>query len=331
MPAMRPREAADIAASEFDIPFLAELPSRGPGADMLGRGLSLLTDVAAEFAGETTPTGWRLSGSGTERTRAMRVARAYLDEDLDALEERLQDHSGPVKFAVVGPWTLAANVETASGEKVLRDHGARRDLAEGLAEAVARHARAIERRLPNATLVLQVDEPSLPAVLRGEVRTASGLHTYRTIHVPEAASALTRIHEHAGLPAVAHCCAHGSAEAIDVFIRAGFAGISIDATLWDRRNDEQVAEFIDGGRTLFAGIVPSSDSGHVSTGSILRPLTDFGSRLGFDMPTLAAASVLTPACGMAGASPQWARHAATLLRRAGRALRDDSPDGAAAR
>ena len=40
-----------------DLPFLPELPGRGPGADITGRAAALLVDMPAQ----TTPRGWKLA------------------------------------------------------------------------------------------------------------------------------------------------------------------------------------------------------------------------------------------------------------------------------
>ena len=52
------------------------------------------------------------------------------------LEELTQGFDGTLKVQVAGPWTLAATVERQRGDKVLADVGARRDLAQALAEGV---------------------------------------------------------------------------------------------------------------------------------------------------------------------------------------------------
>ena len=102
-------------------------------------------------------------------------------EDLDALEEFTQGYEGPLKVQAVGPWTLAAALELRGGEAVLGDPGACRDLAGSLAEGLRAHLADVRRRVPGAEVVLQLDEPSLTAVLRGRVRTASGYRTYRAV------------------------------------------------------------------------------------------------------------------------------------------------------
>lgn len=57
MPGTDSAEAARIVAGELDVPHLVELPARGPGGDMLGRTLALVSSVTGEFAAETTPDG----------------------------------------------------------------------------------------------------------------------------------------------------------------------------------------------------------------------------------------------------------------------------------
>ena len=63
------------------------------------------------------------------------------------LEEQAQGYTGAFKIQVAGPWTLAATVEKPRGDKVLSDHGARRELGQALAEGVRGH---VARRAPPA-------------------------------------------------------------------------------------------------------------------------------------------------------------------------------------
>jgi hypothetical protein len=50
-----------IAGELPDLPHVPELPARGPGADLIGRTMALLAEVAPDMAVETTPVGWRFS------------------------------------------------------------------------------------------------------------------------------------------------------------------------------------------------------------------------------------------------------------------------------
>ena len=62
------------------------------------------------------------------------------------------------------------------------------------------------------------------------------------------------------------------------------------------------------------------------TGSVLRALArrafDLADRLGFDRSRLPELAVPTPTCGLAGATPDWARRAMSLSRELGRAFVD---------
>lgn len=108
------REAAKTVTGSFEeFPYLAELPARGPGADMIGRSLGLLVDMYAHVE----PSGWRISD---RPGRDSKRSRSWLGEDLDALEEFTQGYTGKLKVQAVGPWTLAAALELHGGEAMPR-------------------------------------------------------------------------------------------------------------------------------------------------------------------------------------------------------------------
>src|SRR6476660_154842 len=154
------------------LPYLPELPDRGPGADLVGRGLGLLVDLPVDLQ----PSGWRL----TDRpVRDQTRTAAYLREDLDELAEAFDGWTGRLKLQVAGPWTLAASTWLPRGERVASDPGATRDLVDSLAEGVRLHLATVQRLVPGAQLVLQVDEPSLPAVVEGRLPTACGFGMVR--------------------------------------------------------------------------------------------------------------------------------------------------------
>ena len=86
MPGTDAREAAKAVTGLLEEPQhlrSPELPARGPGADMLGRTAGLLTELYVHLE----PSGWRISDRPGRDTRR---ARAWLGEDLDALEEFTQ-------------------------------------------------------------------------------------------------------------------------------------------------------------------------------------------------------------------------------------------------
>ncbi len=63
--------------------------------------------------------------------------------------------------------------------------------------------------MPGATVALQLDEPSLTAVLRGRVRSASGYRTYRAVDRQIVEGALRDVLAAAGGdgPTLVHSCA----------------------------------------------------------------------------------------------------------------------------
>ncbi|MET8829637.1 methionine synthase [Streptomyces sp. NPDC004610] len=316
MPGGDARETARTVTGTFeDFPYLAELPARGPGADMIGRTAGLLVDVYARVE----PSGWRI---GDRPGRDTRRARSWLGEDLDALEEFTYDHTGPLKVQAVGPWTLAAALELRGGEAALSDPGACRDLAASLAEGLRLHLAELRRRIPGARLLLQLDEPSLTAVLRGQVRTASGYRTHRAVDRQVIEATLRDvIGVHAEGPVVVHSCAPDVPFAL--LRRAGAKGISFDFSLLTERDDEAIGEAVEAGTRLFTGVVPGTDGPLSDPAGSVMGVRTLWRRLGLHPGLLADAVTITPACGLAGASPDYARTALAHCVRAARSLADN--------
>ncbi|MFI7387098.1 methionine synthase [Streptomyces sp. NPDC049813] len=320
MPGGDAREAAKTVTGSFEgpeqgMPFLAELPARGPGADMIGRTAGLLVDLYARVE----PSGWRI---GDRPGRDTKRARSWLGEDLDALEEFTQGYEGPLKVQAVGPWTLAAALELRNGEAALSDPGACRDLAGSLAEGLRTHLADVRRRVPGARIVLQLDEPSLIAVLRGQVRTASEYRTHRAVDRQLVESTLRDVLAvAAGDPVVVHSCAPDVPFAL--LRRAGADAISFDFALLTERDDETIGEAVEGGTTLLAGVVPGVDGPLSDPAGSVMGVRTLWRRLGLDPGSLAESVVVTPSCGLAGASPAYARAALAHCGRAARSLADN--------
>jgi methionine synthase II (cobalamin-independent) len=293
-----------------ELPHLPELPARSAGATMTGRAVAVLAGLGADLQ----PAGWRLTDAPG---RDQRRARSLLSQDLDVLEEQAQGYRGPLKLQVAGPWTLAATVERPRGDRLLADHGARRDLAQSLAEGLAEHLADVGRRVPGAVLVLQVDEPALPAVLAGSIPTASGFHRHRAVSAPEAVDALRWVLD-AGTSAdaarVVHCCAEQVP--LEVLTRAGAQAVSVDAAHVDRRQYDGYARLLDEGLGLWLGVVPAAEPRRPPADSdLIRRVHRLLEDLGVDPESAPRRCVVTPSCGLAGASPAWARKALALTRR----------------
>ncbi|MFI8938830.1 methionine synthase [Streptomyces syringium] len=319
MPGTDAREAAKTVTGSLEaLPYLPELPARGPGADMIGRTAGLLVEVFAHVE----PSGWRISDRPGRDTRR---ARSWLGEDLDAIEEFTQGYEGPLKVSAVGPWTLASALELRGGEAALSDAGACRDLAASLVEGLRNHLTEVRRRVPGAQVVLQLDEPSLTAVLLGQVRTASGYRTHRAVDRAVVEGALRDLvalaRDVTGAPPVVHSCAPGVPFAL--LRRAGVEGVSFDFSLITERDDEAIGEAAEAGTKLFAGVVPGVDGPLSDPAGSVMGVRTLWRRLGLSPGALAESVVITPSCGLAGASPAYARAALAHCARAARSLADN--------
>ncbi|HSJ61586.1 MAG TPA: methionine synthase [Jiangellaceae bacterium] len=307
LPYVDPDEAARIVIGELpDLPYLPELPLRGAGADMIGRTASLLVDLHVDLQ----PAGWRL----TDRPGAdERGAHALLRADLDALEIAALGYSGQLKLQVTGPLTLAASIERPRGDRALADYGARRDLAQSLAEGVREHVADVAKRVPGAQVVVQFDEPSLPAVLAGAIPTSSGFGRHRAVDPAEGEQLLAEVVRAAGEWAVLHCCA--SDVPVRLVQRAGARAVSLDVGLLTGNVLDELAEAVNDGLAVWPGIVPSRRPDRVpSDRELIERLERLFARLDADPAHPGAGTVVTPACGLAGADIGWAREVHRLVR-----------------
>lgn len=307
-------EAARVVFGEVPgLPYLPELPARGVGADMVGRTAALLVDLPVEVQ----PSGWRLTDRpGRDHRRAV----DHLRRDLDGLEEAGHAYEGPLKVQVCGPWTLAGAVELRHGDKMLSDHGAVRDLTASLAQGVADHVAEVRRRLPGVTeVVLQLDEPGLPGALAGTVPTASGFGRLAAVEEWRVEESLRAFPD-----SVVHCCAPAVPYAL--LRRAGVRGVSVDASLVRRRDEDSLGEAVEAGMALLLGVVPGTDTRLPGPDVVAKPALELWRRLGFPPDRLSRQVALTPACGLAGASPAYARAALGACRKAAQVLRED-PEG----
>jgi methionine synthase II (cobalamin-independent) len=314
MPGDNPLEAQRVIVDELpDFPHLAELPARGPGADITGRTAALLVDIPAEV----TPRGWRIA----ERPgRDLQRARSMLSADLDAMEETLTTCDGLVKVQIAGPWTLAATFEQPrSLNPALADPGLVADLASSLAEGAAAHVAGVAKRLPRARLVVQFDEPALPAVAAGAVPTPSGLSRIRAVEEEVLRDRLHQVLTAVGRYTVVHCC--GNDYPFGIITGAGADALSFDLSQLRRADFDPLAAVAEAGLGLLAGI-PTDDPerSRPSGESDARSVAEMWRTMALPPARCAEQVVVTPACGLAGASPDRARDALRRCREAARIL-----------
>jgi methionine synthase II (cobalamin-independent) len=338
MPGGNPLETARLIYDELpDLPFLAELPGRGPGGDMVGRTAALLVDMPVDV----TPRGWRIA----ERPgRDMSRARTMLSSDLDALEEVLYGFDGPLKVQLAGPWTLAAAIEkNRSLTPALADPGLVADLAASLAEGAAAHVAEVAKRVPAATVLVQFDEPSLLAVAQGAIPTASGLSRVRPVDEEVLRDRLGEVLAATRAYTIVHCCASGYP--FEIINGAGADAVSFDLSLLKHSEYDKLAETVEGGSGLLIGALSvtgnerrlsrAEESARGAAGrradsdeersrptpkGTANAIREVWQRIGLSPASAAEQVVITPACGLAGVSPDRAREALRWCREAGRIL-----------
>lgn len=276
---------------------------------MLGRAGGLLVDVAID----TVPRGYRIAARPGAVTRR---AASLLDEDMDALEEAwetagLRGCGRAVKVQAPGPVTLVAGLELANGHRAITDPGAVRDLAASLAEGVAAHRAALARRL-DTPVVVQFDEPSLPAALGGRLTGVTALSPVAPLDETVAEALLDT------------CIAAVDADvapqlqsgfAVDLLQRSRISAVSVDASTLQAADLDAVAAFVESGRTVVLGLVPvTAPERAPSMEEVAAAAVAVTDRLGVPRSALRDRLGVSPACGLANATGQWARTAVGLAR-----------------
>jgi Cobalamin-independent synthase, Catalytic domain len=262
-----------------------------------------------------------------------------LSSDLDVMEEVLDGFRGPLKIQLCGPWTLAATLELPRTLNVaIADPGAVADLTASLAEGAAAHVTEVAKRVPGARLVVQFDEPALSAVAGGEVPTASGLSRIAPVEADVLRERLAQVIASTGKYTVVHSCS--TAVPFGIIRAAGAGALSFDLSQLRRGEQDAVAEAAEAGLGLLAGVIPvfgsvpataspgpAGPTGTVAPGDgsaearqAAERVISLWRRLGLPLETCAEQAVITPACGLAGASPAQARAALTRCREAGSML-----------
>ncbi len=299
-----------IVGELHQLPYLAELPGRGVGADLIGRAGALLVDIAID----TIPRGYRIVARPGS---VMRRAASLLDEDIDALEEAWEKAGRgdrAVKVQAPGPITLAARLELPNGHRAITDPGAVRDLAASIAEGVSVHRAGVARRL-GTTAVVQFDEPLLPAALAGRL---AGVTSLTPVHAIDEARAIGLIDDcvsAVGGQAILHSCAAGLPW--EALRRSAIPALSIDTSTLDDAALDGLGGFIDAGRSVVLGLLPGVAPDRTpSADDVAGAAATITDRLGFPRSVLAGQIGISPSCGLAGATEQWARTVTVLSQRA---------------
>jgi hypothetical protein len=144
-------------------------------------------------------------------------------------------------------------------------------------------------------VVVQLDEPLLPAVLAGEQRTASGWGRLRRPEEPEVLDLLSRVLAAGGPRVGVHCCA--ADVPLDLLQRAGATWVGLDLSLGV--DEEALATVVVKDLGLHAGLVDPLSDLPGTVASTVAPLRTLWSRTGLEATRLGQVTV-TPSCGLAG-------------------------------
>lgn len=162
------------------LPALAELPEVGPHATGLGK---VIANLNLPF--ELRSYGWQLQRG--DRISAIDQLRAtsHRDSTIQALAD-VAEHTPVPELSVrlLGPIALMTSGWLPSGQRILRDPGARADIAGAWAEAAATLVRRIRTVLGAEPTVL-VQEHTAQQAVDGQVRTASGAGFERSVDIAE--------------------------------------------------------------------------------------------------------------------------------------------------
>ncbi len=317
MPGTSYDEAARVIAGELpELPHLPELPARGVGADPVGRAIGLLVGLPAEVV----PSGWRLS-----RRPGIDLRRAVDERQwvADAAEQHLSEADW-IKVQVLGPWSLAALLELPSGNRVLTDPAAVRDVTASLTEGLLGHLADVSVRT-GAGVVVQIDEPLLPAVVAGALPTASGFGTVRAVEAVHVRDLLADLVAALATPTVARA---GAGTSVGLLRSAGFAGVAVDFTKLGTSAAEldPLGEALEGGTVLLAGVVPTAVDPAAGLRDRATPLLEVWRRWGFPLDALPGSIVPTPVDGLADITVQAAVRALRVARELAGALADPPDD-----
>ncbi|WP_343038026.1 hypothetical protein [Arthrobacter wenxiniae] len=337
-PGTDPAEADKVSLGVFTpahLPSLPELPARGIGSDAVGRTAGLLVELPVDVQ----PYGWRFTDRpGNDHRRAV----SALSTDINVLADvagAAELELPELKLQVVGPVSLAAAIHLHYGERALRDHGARRDVAQSLSAGLAQHAGRVRAAVPGAALTLQIDEPEVARALAGTIPTASGYRTLRSVPASELRqtwTALVAEARAAGFARIAINLARPHAEAAEagpaetgpaetgpggtksaetafwrkalkLALECGIDAVAVPLDQLDTGHWEQLAGAIESGMGVWAGTVPARPgqappSYPALVERIMRPWRG----LGLPESSLEALRI-TPEAGLAGVSPAEAR------------------------
>lgn len=168
------RQLAEIGPPH--VPALAELPAVGPHANGLGK---VIANMGLPF--ELRTYGWQLQHGDRITSVDQRRAIAHRDILIQALVDVAEDAAVPeISVRLLGPVATIIAGMLPSGQRILHDAGARRDVAAGWAAALD-NLTARVRDVVGAHTTVFVQEQQAEQAVHGTIRSVSGVDVERAI------------------------------------------------------------------------------------------------------------------------------------------------------
>ena len=216
------------------IPALVELPDVGPHTIGVGK---VAANLSVPF--ELRSYGWQLQHGARISASDQLRATSHRDSAIQAMADVAADDAVPeVSVRLLGPVALMMSGWLPSGQRILRDAGARDDIAGAWAEGAATLISRIRTVLGAAPIIL-VDERQAHLAVNGQVRTASGASFERSIDVSE-----IRSYWETAVAQEASVLVETSDELVETAADVG--GIMLDWPQGRNRTTERTWERIDG-------------------------------------------------------------------------------------
>lgn len=298
LPHSDPAAAIDlILRTQPDLPATPSLPQRSPLEGMLQKAMWGIPGVDIDEDGQIRVDPARVTPEVSLDDSGLDAAPwASLRAFLDVVAGR----TGPVKTQLTGPVTLGL---------ALTMHGVAEDVAFRVAEhVVVERAAALvatmRRALPEAPLVVFLDEPALV----GTAQLGFPLDTERIIDL---VSGVLAALEHDAVTGV-HCCGEADWKAI---LSAGPRVLSLPVGAEIDRVLGSLTTFLEDGGWIAWGAVPTSAPVGERAGLYWKTLSKQWCSLvqqGADPVMIRRRSLITPHCGLADHGPEQAEHVLKL-------------------
>jgi methionine synthase II (cobalamin-independent) len=174
--------------------------------------------------------------------------------------------------------------------------------------------------LPTAQLVIMLDEPSLPAVHRGQVPFSSGYRRHWSVPEDQLVAGLRWSRDaarQAGALAGLHSCA---AQLWPVVQRLQPDVLSLDATLLTPEEVDPLGGWLESGGATVWGVWPTTAPRRDEAERCSSLVAGWLSRVGLPPNALPGASAVSPRCGLAGTTAPMAQQAMRGVREVAKRL-----------